>query len=186
MNRYILPIAGSVLISAAGLLQARDMSSTSFPAHAIPVLVQVSSQGKVVNATPAVTLEPHIDRLLRANLDEMITAPARDKHGKPIGSQFVANMALQAEPDAAGNIHGRFVSNSVAPVPPGDWYWVHGDGDRLALARRGEPAGHTTIQHTDMLRAPATRNLAPATLPSFNSPTPAPAAATPAPAAPRR
>jgi len=96
--------------------------------------VQVSAQGKVTSASPATTLSPRLDRLLRADLDEMIRQPAVDEHGRPVSSQFVINLALQAATRAQGGYDARFAYVSASPVPAGSWYWVHIDGHRLALA----------------------------------------------------
>lgn len=110
------------------------MSLNQFPHRVEPVLVQVDTHGKVTEASPAYSLPPKMTRLLNANLGEMIRAPATDKYGKPIPSQFVMNVALQAKPNGAGDYEAHFAYVSTRPVPPGSWYWVHLDGDRLALA----------------------------------------------------
>jgi len=97
----------------------------------------VNAQGRVTSASPAYQLTPKLNRLLRANLDGMIRKPAVDKHGKPIPSQFIMNMAVRTEPRTDGNYDAWFAYVSTKPVPPGSWYWVHLDGDRLALASQG-------------------------------------------------
>lgn len=124
------------LLACSGLATAGSASLNAFPPKVMPVLVQVNSHGKVTGASPAIELSPKVNRLLRANLDEMITQPAVDKHGRPVSSQFVINLVLQASPLDNGNYSAHFTYLSTAPVPAGSWYWVHIDGHRLALAER--------------------------------------------------
>src|SRR6185312_6058655 len=116
MRTQLLPLMLVTLLGSTNAV-ADSMSLNQFPHRVEPVLGQVDAAGKVTRASPAYTLPPKMTRLLRDNLSEMIRKPATDKHGKPTSSQFIMNMALQAK-----------------PVPPGSWYWVHLDGDRLALA----------------------------------------------------
>lgn len=115
---------------------ATSMSLNQFPPKVLPVLVQVDSHGKVTQVSPSIELAPRYDRLLRQSLDQMITRPAND-HGRPIASQFVINLGLQATARPDGKYDARFVYVSTSPVPPGSWYWVHVDGHRLALRSRG-------------------------------------------------
>ena len=122
------------LLGGTSAVADDSMSLNQFPHRVEPVLMRVNAQGKVTEASPAYSLPPKMTRLLNANLGEMIHAPATDKHGKPISSQFVMNVALQAEPNGAGAYEAHFAYVSTNPVPPGNWYWVHLTGDRLALA----------------------------------------------------
>lgn len=124
----------TALLGGTSAVADDSMSLNQFPHRFEPVLVQVNTEGKVTQASPAYSLPPNMTRLLNANLDEMIHAPATDKHGKPISSQFVMNVALQAKPDGTDAYQAHFVYVSTRPVPPGNWYWVHLTGDRLALA----------------------------------------------------
>ncbi|SFR85956.1 3-deoxy-D-arabinoheptulosonate-7-phosphate synthase [Dyella sp. OK004] len=123
---------------------AASGSLTQFKPKVVPVLVQVNSAGKVTSASPAIELSPVVRRLLDKNLDEMINKPAYD-HGKPIASQFVINLALQATPREEGNYDAQFAYVSSVPVPIGQWHWVNLDGRRLALAgpNNGFPMGHS-------------------------------------------
>ncbi|MEW9573189.1 hypothetical protein ABQJ54_15640 [Rhodanobacter sp. Si-c] len=136
MRMQLLSAAVVALLVSTGAIANDLMTLNPFPHRVEPVLVQVNTHGKVTEASPAYSLPPKMIRLLNANLGEMIRAPATDKHGKPIPSQFVMNVALQAEPNGAGNYEAHFAYVSTKPVPPGNWYWVHLDGDRLALASR--------------------------------------------------
>jgi hypothetical protein len=102
----------------------------------LPVLVQVNAHGKVTDVSPATPLSPTLNRLLRANLDEMIRAPAIDDQGHPTSSQFVINLALRTSPRPDGNYDAAFAYVSTSPVPAGAWYWVSADGRQLALASR--------------------------------------------------
>lgn len=134
MRTQLLSAAVVALLGSTSALANDSMSLNQFPHRVEPVLVQVNAHGKVTGASPAYKLPLKMTRLLSANLDEMIRAPATDKHGKPISSQFVMNVALQTEPNGAGDYKAHFAYVSTKPVPPGSWYWVHLTGDRLALA----------------------------------------------------
>ncbi|MDI1253052.1 hypothetical protein [Thermomonas sp.] len=134
MKTFQRSLALGALIIATGMAAAGSGSLSEFIPKVLPVLVQVDSHGKVTSASPATELPPKLRRLLRANLDEMITAPAIDKKGHPTSSQFVMNLALHASPRPDGDYDVKFAYVSTAPVPPGSWYWVHTDGRQLALA----------------------------------------------------
>lgn len=133
MRTQLLPLMLVTLLGSTNAV-ADSMSLNQFPHRVEPVLVRVDAAGKVTQASPAYTLPPKMTRLLRDNLSEMIRKPATDKHGKPTSSQFIMNVALQAKPNGAGAYEAFFSYVSATPVPPGSWYWVHLDGDRLALA----------------------------------------------------
>ncbi|GAB3783753.1 hypothetical protein [Dyella agri] len=122
------------LLGGTSAVADDSMSLNQFPHRYEPVLLRVNAQGKVTDVSPAYSLSPKMTRLLNANLGEMIHAPATDKHGKPVSSQFVMNVALLAEPNGTGDYAAHFTYVSTRPVPPGNWYWVHLTGDRLALA----------------------------------------------------
>jgi hypothetical protein len=136
MRTQLLSAVVVTLLVSTGASANDSMSLNQFPHRVEPVLMQVDAHGKVTEASPAYELPPKMTRLLNANLGEMIRAPATDKHGKPIPSQFVMNVALQTDPNGAGDYDAHFTYVSTKPVPPGSWYWVHLDGDRLALASR--------------------------------------------------
>ncbi|WP_017460299.1 hypothetical protein [Dyella ginsengisoli] len=131
--KLALPIAlaGCLAIGSAAV-HAESQSLNSFPNHVLPVLVRVDSHGKVTDVSSAVELTPHYERLLRATLDEMITKPASD-HGKPVASQFVIKLGLQAKPRSDGKYDASFFYVGAQPVPAGRWIWQHEDGHRLAL-----------------------------------------------------
>lgn len=123
--------------AAAPVAFADSMSVNQFTPRVLPVLVQVDSHGQVRQVSPSVELSPQYDRLLRQTLDQMINQPAKD-HGRPVASQFVINLGLQATARPDGKYEAHFVYVSASPVPAGSWYWVHIDGHRLALANRNE------------------------------------------------
>jgi len=135
-----------VLLAWSGLAVAGSASLNEFRSKVIPVLVRVNSHGKVTRASPAMTLSPGIQRLLRANLDEMIQTPATDKRGRPITSQFIINLAVQASPQDNGNYEAQFTYISTEPVPAGSWHWVHIDGHRLALGSQRYPDPLLTLR----------------------------------------
>lgn len=141
-----------VLLVCSGATLAESASLNEFQPKVMPVLVQVNSHGKVTDVSPAIALSPRINRLLRANLDEMISKPAVDKHGHPMSSQFIINLALQASPLDNGNYDARFSYVSTASVPAGSWYWVHVDGHRVALARQGSSYRQQRIPPPQQLR----------------------------------
>ena len=135
MKQFHATLLFGMLSVGAGAAMASSGSLNEFRPKVMPVLVQVNAQGKVTNASPAMELPPRLDRLLRKNLDEIIRRPAT-VHGRPVASQFVANMVLQVTPRQAGDYDAQFAFVSSSPVPSGSWYWVHIDGHRLALANR--------------------------------------------------
>jgi hypothetical protein len=136
MKRFCAFLLLGTLAAGQGALATSSMSINRFTTRVLPVLVQVDSHGKVTGVSPAVELAPRYDRLLRQTLDEMITRPAND-HGRPVASQFVINLGLQASPRPDGQYDARFVYVSTSPVPAGSWYWEHIDGHRLALRSQG-------------------------------------------------
>jgi hypothetical protein len=168
----------SMLIAATPLAMAASASLNQFTPRVMPVLVQVNAQGRVTDMSPSMDLTPQLARLLRSNVDELISGPATVR-GKPIASQVVLNMALQATPQEQGNYLAQFTYVSSSPVPNGSWYWVHIDGHRLALAERGSRRTIERVPAQRMQRAWTVRNTAPA-LPAQNAiramPAPAPAA----------
>lgn len=127
----------AALLAASGAAVAASASLNESRPGVLPVLVQVNAHGKVTGASPAMELSPRLRRLLRANLDEMIRLQATDKHGRPVSSQFIMNLALRTSPRANGQLDAHFAYVSAVPVPAGSWYWVHLDDHRLALARQG-------------------------------------------------
>jgi hypothetical protein len=132
----LFPLALFTLLATGGAATASTQSLNEFPSAIMPVLVQVDAQGRVTDASPATKLSPQLDRLLRSNLAEMVSKPATDRHGHPIASQVIINVALQTSPRAGGDYDANFAYVSTKPVPMGSWYWVHIDGHRLALANR--------------------------------------------------
>ncbi|MGB3268863.1 MAG: hypothetical protein WBA65_02805 [Rhodanobacter sp.] len=136
--RFLQPtlFTALTLLAGTGPALASSASLNGFTPRVLPVLVQVNARGKVTDASPAMKLSPRLARLLRENLDEMISQPAVDRHGRPVSSQFVINLALQAASRAEGAYDARFAYVSASPVPAGSWYWVHIDGHRLALANQ--------------------------------------------------
>lgn len=133
MKMITLVLAGALAL-AAGEAGADSMSLNGFRDRVLPVLVKVDAHGKVTRVSSAVELTPRFDRLLRQTLDQWITGPAMD-HGKPMSSQFVMKLGMQATARADGAYDTGFVYLSSSPVPAGEWIWQHEDGHRLALVR---------------------------------------------------
>ncbi|MEI7037151.1 hypothetical protein [Fulvimonas yonginensis] len=172
-----LLLLGSLAASQATLADT-SFSLNHFTPRVLPVLVQVDSHGNVTSVSPSEQLAPRYDRLLRQTLDQMITGPAKD-HGRPVASQFVMNLGLQASPREDGTYDARFVYVSTSPVPPGSWYWVHIDGHRLALkSRSAEPRNYPYVRRSPepvWFRSPPIQN-PPVQDTSRSAPRPAPAA----------
>lgn len=146
----LLPLVIFTMLAAgSGAAAASSASLTEFRPKVMPVLVQVNADGKITNASPSEELSPKINRLLMRNLAEMVSKPATDRHGRPVSSQFIINVALQTSPRAEGNYDANFTYVSSKPVPPGSWYWVHIDGHRLALADRNSINRMQRIPGTD-------------------------------------
>ena len=182
MKRFQTTLLFGMLSLAASAALASSGSLNEFRPKVMPVLVQVNAHGKVTDASPAIELSPRLRRLLLQNLDEMIVKPATD-HGRPVSSQFVANMALRTTPRTEGNYDAQFVFVSSSPVPSGSWYWVHIDGHRLALASRDSFHRGARIRFNDdrrMDRSSNPMNYRSAPTPSIKNairsePSPAPA-----------
>lgn len=163
MIHRTLPLAVlTVLLAASGTSLASEQlnagygdkgSLNGFPDHTLPVLVQVNSQGRVTKIDPAYELSPALDKMVRDTVTQMISKPAVDKHGKPIPSEFVLNLALASTERADGKLDTQFNYVSTQPVPSGRWYWAHEDGRNLALvdASRGDRVG---IPHVPKLQPP--------------------------------
>jgi hypothetical protein len=158
-----------LLAAAAPVVAADSMSITHFTPRVLPVLVRVDSHGNVTDVSPSSTLSPRFDRLLRQTVDELINQPAKD-HGRPMASQFVMNLALRAKPRADGKYDARFVYVSTSPVPSGSWYWVHMDGDRLALMNQHPGRSRYRFQHVQQWHdwVPPLQN-APSAMPTGNT-----------------
>ncbi|MDE2278222.1 MAG: hypothetical protein KGK04_01410 [Xanthomonadaceae bacterium] len=136
MRTSFLLLAAAALLGSTCAIADDSMSLNRFPHKVEPVLVRVDAHGRVTEASPAYALPAKMSRLLNANIREMISKPATDKHGRPISSEFIMNLALQAKPSGVGHYEAYFTYVSAKPVPPGSWYWVHIDGVRLALANQ--------------------------------------------------
>lgn len=182
MKPVQLPLLVAMLVAGTGAAVASSGSLNEFRPKVLPVLVQVNAHGKVTDASPAMELPPRLHRLLLQNLDEMIVKPATE-HGRPVSSQFIANLVLRTTPRAEGDYDAQFVYESISPVPSGSWYWVHIDGHRLALAsqdsfNRGARVRFNNDRRMDRPWAPANYQSAPTPLiqnATRSAPSPAPA-----------
>ncbi|MGO4701524.1 hypothetical protein [Dyella sp. 2RAB6] len=131
-----LALLGMSLVASQAAMATESLSD--FPLRTLPVLVNVDAAGKITSASPAMQLPPVMERLLRTNLDEMVSGPAHWK-GKPISSQCIINVALKASPRDDGKYDAGFAYLSAQPVPIGRWHWVNLDGRRLMLANDDFP-----------------------------------------------
>ena len=128
-----------------------SFSLNQFHSGVLPVLVQVNAKGKVTRVSPSTSLAPRYDRLLRANIHELITGPAMD-HSRAVSSQFVMNVTLKTTPRSDGSYDAQFAYVSTKPLPSGPLHWVTIDGHRLALARDGDM--FRPIDHARYWQAP--------------------------------
>jgi hypothetical protein len=145
MRRLHAYVFASVLTVAAGAATAATGSISPFTPKVLPVLVQVNAEGKVTGISPAVALPPTFNHLLAENLNQLITKPAYD-HGKPVSSQFVINLELQATPRDEGDYDAHFAYVSTSPLPIGTWHWVNVEGQRIALANQDWPGSTHAAQ----------------------------------------
>lgn len=138
-RRVFAGMTCALLVGAALPASAGSMSLNGFKHHVLPVLVTVNSKGDVTNMSPAYELRPEMKRLVRTTLDQMITGPAVWKD-KPIASQMIVKLALDAKPEEGGKYSVRWVYAGNQPVPyDPSWHWNHIDGHRLALDRSSGP-----------------------------------------------
>lgn len=163
-----LAVLGISLVAAQAAIASESLSD--FPMRTLPVLVNVDSAGKITSASPATQLPPAMDRLLRTNLDEMVSGPAHYR-GKAISSQCIINVALQASPRSDGKYDAGFAYLSSQPVPIGRWHWVNLDGRRLMLASDDFPRRLQRLERPGFVAPPG----------MFNRPPPMPAMSHPAP-----
>lgn len=119
----------AVLAPASG-----PQSLTDFKSGVMPVYVQVNSKGQVTRVSPSIQLSPRYDRLLKENIRELITGPAK-RHNKGVSSSVVLNMVLKTTPRTDGSYDAQFAYLSSKPVPEGLSHWAWTDGHQLALVR---------------------------------------------------
>ena len=150
---HTITLVGILSIGAGPLMAASTAFNEPTP-NVMPVLVQVNSHGKVISATPPTQLTPKLTRLLRQNLDEMITKPATVQ-GHAVDSQFIMNMALHTSSTNDGKYVVQFRYVSTSPVPPGEWYWVRTDDHHLALAQGTPRAADGRYNNQAYFRSPA-------------------------------
>jgi len=128
-----LIVLTGMLAAATSVAMASD-SLNEFKPQTLSVLVDVNAQGEITDVSPAMDLTPALRRLLIQNLKEVVNKPAV-VHGRPVSSQFVANVVLNVKPRNEGDYDASFTYVSGSPLPAGSWYWVHTD-HRLTLADR--------------------------------------------------
>ena len=86
-----------------------------------------------------------------------------------------AKARLQAKANGANDYDAYFTYVSAKPIPPGSWFWLHLDGDRLALASQGSmyPHGHRPrlpIQHGHDGYRTSTRSSSSQPMPAVQNP----------------
>lgn len=153
MSRVLSSLIATFLLTAAhGAAFAESPAETKSPAaqQVLPVLVKVSTQGKITDVRPASRLPTQMDRLLRANLEELLARDGKSKFTE--SDQFVANMALDAVPTTDGKQSVKFSLISSQPVPSGAWAWTRVDNRRLVLVNQDQRLDHSP----QTIRAPVT------------------------------
>lgn len=173
MGKMINALAGMLALMAAhGAALAEPASPATKDAdhrQVIPVLVKVDARGRVSDINPAFRLSPKLSRLLEDNLQEIVTAPANNKDGRAVSSQFIANMALTTLTAEDGRPAVQFTYVSSQSIPRGEWSWAHVDNRNLALVNRDQPIrGGERIE-------PSFRSMNPPRAPSNGGPTSPPA-----------
>jgi hypothetical protein len=134
MNRLSAIFLLGALTAAGRAAATGPHSLNDFKFGLVPVYVQVNANGKVTRVLPSVELSPRYDRLLRANISELIAGPAK-RNSKGVSSALVINMALKTTPRTDGTYDAQFAYVSAKPVPYGLSHWVRTDGHALALVR---------------------------------------------------
>jgi len=129
----LIMFVGALAVTT-GVAAAGSDALDGFKPKTLSVLVQVDDHGGITGISPATELTPPLERLLVRTLEKVIDKPALID-GKPVSSQFVANVVLHATPREGGDYDANFVYVSGSSLPAGSWYWTH-DGHRLALADR--------------------------------------------------
>ncbi|MDQ6646224.1 MAG: hypothetical protein M3Y93_03185 [Pseudomonadota bacterium] len=180
MKRLSTMVLLGALTATGSAAATGSFSLNQFNSGVMPVLVQVNAHGKVTRVSPSTQLAPRYERLLRKNIQELVTGPARN-HDKQVSSQFVMNVTLKTAPRADGSYDAQFAYVSAEPVPAGPMHWVSFDGHRLALARDGDmfrPMDHAQYSRSDHQSYPShyeNERSAPATQPTSRSiPSPSP------------
>jgi hypothetical protein len=146
-----------LLIGAAATAQAGNgptqaNRTTTKNQKVLPVLVKVSSSGKITRVDPAYTLRAGAVReLLRSTLEKIVTGPAHYK-GKAVASQMVINMAVNKTPSADGSYAVSFHYVSAQPVPAGHWGWSKRD------PRRRRPLQLVNLDMQNLNRRAAQQN----------------------------
>jgi hypothetical protein len=125
----------AIAVTATGTAAASSsLAPNRFNALVMPVLVQVSSSGKVTSVSPSTELEPRYMRMLRENIQELVSGPAMNRRGG-IASQFIMNVTLKTAPRADGSFDAHFAYVSAHPLPAVALHWLNIDGVRTVLVR---------------------------------------------------
>ena len=134
MKRLSILVLLGALTTAGSVAATGSFSLNQFNSQILPVLVQVNANGKVTRVSPSIRLRAQYERLLRKNIQEVVSGPAMERQ-KAVSSQFVMNVMLKAAPLNDGTYDAQFAYVSSQPIPSGPMHWVSLDGHRLALQR---------------------------------------------------
>ncbi len=139
MKRISALILLGSLAAAGGAAATGSQSLNESQSGVMPVLVQVNANGKVTRVSPATALAPRYQRLLRHNIEALVSGPAMNRH-KAVSRQVVMNVALKTtpRPDGSYDAHFAYVSMSALPSMPMHWRAAAIDGHGLALARHDD------------------------------------------------
>lgn len=110
----------SLLAGSIGVLAGIAMASTAAPPQSqtrdIAMVVHVDKQGKVTHIQPARRMPPWEHDMLMQKLGQWITRPATDKHGKPMSSRFIMQVAMTTSQQANGNYNAAFKVIKTMPI----------------------------------------------------------------------
>ena len=137
MKRLSVLVLIGALTAVGSAAATGSFSLNEFKSGVMPVLVQVNALGRVTRLSSSTQLSPRYQRLLRENIGELVTGPAKERN-KAVSSQFVLNVTLKTTPRTDGSYDAQFVYVSIKPLPFGPMHWVSIDGHQLALARDGD------------------------------------------------
>lgn len=117
----------------------------------MPVLVSIDKTGTVQKIQATEQLKPAYARLLRKNIQEMITAPAKDGE-RYVDSQVVMRVRLIADPASGGDYTAHYVAADSTPtmVPLGAWSWSIVGGRYSLVQNIGSSRGEVVAANSGL------------------------------------
>ncbi|WP_305805765.1 hypothetical protein [Stenotrophomonas sp. YIM B06876] len=127
MTRALLFSLASLMFS--GQAVAGSSAEPAQDVDALQVLVTLDARGKVSRIDLADRMSPALTRVLRQDIEQIVSSPAFNATGSLTGRQFVANMASTVTPLADGNYSVDFTMVSSQPLSHGTWVWQRSSAD---------------------------------------------------------